>query len=54
MKYQNSLKTFKPIDVVSENSNIRTGVARFIFENGDSYEGKYQIDINRCVLVKQG
>ncbi|XP_067216751.1 radial spoke head 1 homolog [Linepithema humile] len=53
MKHQNSLKTLKPIDAVSENSNIRIGTARFIFENGDSYEGKYQTDIDRRILVKQ-
>lgn len=51
MNNQNSLKTF---DAVSENLNIKTGAARFNFKNGDSYEGKYQIDIGKHVLVKQG
>lgn len=35
-------------------TNIRIGIAKFTFENGDNYEGKYQIDFDRCTLVKQG
>ncbi|KAM0732586.1 hypothetical protein ACS0PU_000747 [Formica fusca] len=34
-------------------TNIRIGIAKFTFENGDNYEGKYQIDFDRCTLVKQ-
>ncbi|XP_025075168.1 phosphatidylinositol 4-phosphate 5-kinase 2-like [Pogonomyrmex barbatus] len=42
----------KPIN--AGNANVRIGIARFTFKNGDSYEGKYQVNIERCILVKQG
>lgn len=47
-----SLKTSKPTD--EENSNVEIGTARFSFKNGDSYDGKYQVNVDRRTLVKQG
>ncbi|XP_011702953.1 PREDICTED: uncharacterized protein LOC105458997 isoform X2 [Wasmannia auropunctata] len=52
MKRLNSPKILKPTDV--KNSNMRIGeTMRFTFKNGDSYEGKYQVNIDRRTLVKQ-
>lgn len=49
---ENSSKTSKLADI--ENSNVGIGTARFTFKNGDSYDGKYQVNIDRRTLVKQG
>ncbi|XP_077257737.1 uncharacterized protein LOC143894931 [Temnothorax americanus] len=49
---RNSSKTSKPTD--SENLNVGIGTTmRFTFKNGDSYEGKYQVNVDRRTLVKQ-
>jgi hypothetical protein len=37
-----------------KNLNLEIGTARFTFKNGDNYEGKYLINVDRCTLVKQG
>lgn len=34
--------------------NIKIDIAKFTFKNGDNYEGKYQVDFDKCSLVKQG
>lgn len=41
-------------EISKAESNVRIDIAKFTFENGDSYEGKYQVDFDRCTLVKQG
>lgn len=38
----------------SATKNIKIGTAKFTFENGDTYEGNYQIDFDKSSLVKQG
>lgn len=41
-------------EISKAESNVRIGIAKFTFENGDNYEGKYQVDFDKCTLVKQG
>lgn len=43
-------KTSRPAD--GEGTSV--GAARFTFKNGDAYEGKYRVDVDRRALVKQG
>ncbi|XP_025271181.1 phosphatidylinositol 4-phosphate 5-kinase 7-like [Camponotus floridanus] len=40
-------------EISKAESNVRIGIAKFTFENGDNYEGKYQVDFDKCTLVKQ-
>lgn len=52
---QSGSKTSKTSKLANiENMNIKVSTARFTFKNGDSYEGKYQVNIDRRTLVKQG
>jgi len=41
-------------EISKAESNVRIGIAKFTFKNGDNYEGKYQVDFDKCTLVKQG
>lgn len=41
-------------EISEAESNLKIGIAKFTFENGDNYEGKYQVDFDKCTLVKQG
>lgn len=41
-------------EISKAESSVRIGIAKFTFKNGDSYEGKYQVDFDRCIIVKQG
>lgn len=38
----------------SDKMRKKIGVERFTFRNGDRYEGKYEIDVGKRTLVKQG
>jgi len=49
---RNGSRSFKSSE--SEDSNLAVGTARFTFKNGDSYEGRYRVNIDRRTLVKQG
>ncbi|XP_039309122.1 radial spoke head 1 homolog [Solenopsis invicta] len=49
---QSSPKIFKSASNI-KNWNLEIGSARFTFKNGDNYEGKYLINVDRRTLVKQ-
>ncbi|XP_012534042.1 uncharacterized protein LOC105835377 [Monomorium pharaonis] len=52
LNMKQSPKTSKPAFNM-KNLNVEIATARFTFKNGDSYEGKYRVNVDRRTLVRQ-